>query len=54
MYRHFFWCAFGKISIAAVALLAHCPSTAWLVATVENTLYDATYDFIPLNSVIEW
>jgi len=24
MYRHFFWCAFGKISIAAVALLAHC------------------------------
>jgi len=24
MYRHFFWCAFGKISIAAVALLAQC------------------------------
>jgi len=22
MYRHFFWCAFGNISIAAVALLA--------------------------------
>jgi len=24
MYRHFFGCAFGKISIAAVALLAQC------------------------------
>jgi len=24
MYRHFFWCAFGKISIAAVVLLAQC------------------------------
>ena len=24
MYRHFFWCAFGKISIAIVALLAQC------------------------------
>jgi len=24
MYHHFFWCAFGKISIATVALLAQC------------------------------
>ena len=24
MYHHFFWCASGKISIAAVSLLAHC------------------------------
>jgi len=24
MYRHFFWCPFGKISIAAVALLVQC------------------------------
>ena len=53
MYRHFFWCAFGKISIAAVALLAQCIKTGWRVRTVENTLYDATYDFTALNCVIE-
>jgi len=47
MFHHFFWCAFGKISIAAVA-----PSIAWRVGKVENTLYDATYDFISLNGVV--
>jgi len=55
MYCHVFWCGFGKISIAAVALSQLLPNalrTAWRGGTIENWLYDATYDFIPLNSVI--
>jgi len=45
---------FGKSQL----LLLHCKpnalSAAWRVGTVENTLLDVTYDFIPLNSFIEW
>jgi len=53
MYRHFFWCAFGKISIAAVALLAQCTKCSVACRNSRQTFYDATYEFLPLNSVIE-
>jgi len=49
--------SFGLCLGKSQLLLLHCKSsalsTAWRVGTVENTLHDATYDFIPLDSVIE-
>jgi len=50
MYRHFFWCASGKISIAAVALLAQCTKCS---VTCRNSRKCASWHHIRFYSA-QW